>query len=238
MIHISLGKWSETELDGLIHESRRIVTAGERIAFISEKFLGVHYEESTLIGGVSAPETLVINFSGVDCFTLIDYVEAMRISGSFPEFIENLKGVRYRQKDITFENRKHFFSDWIEWNQDLVEDVTGLVGGLKTKKALKILNEKEKGAYLIQGIKPRQRKISYIPAETINDSIVNHLKTGDYAGIYSHLPGLDVSHVGIVIKSGASVLFRHASSQHGKVADQDLREYIADNPGLIVLRPR
>jgi len=70
--------------------------------------------------------------------------------------------------------------------------------------------------------------------------MVQKLKTGDYAGIYSALQGLDVSHVGIIIKDGSYVSLRHASSdrRYRKVIDQDFQEYISGTPGLIVLRPR
>jgi hypothetical protein len=62
---------------------------------------------------------------------------------------------------------------------------------------------------------------------------------GDYTGIYSDLKGLDVSHVGIIIKDGVNVYLRHASSQkeYSKVIDQDFRKYMVDKPGIIVLRP-
>ena len=68
---------------------------------------------------------------------------------------------------------------------------------------------------------------------------MNSLKTGDYIGIYSTVHGLDVSHVGIVIRDGETIFLRHASSQkkYRKVIDQDLKEYILNKPGIIVLRP-
>jgi len=57
-------------------------------------------------------------------------------------------------------------------------------------------------------------------------------------GVYSELPGLDVSHVGIIVKKGKTFL-RHASSreQCEKVIDQPLDEYIEGKAGIIILRP-
>ena len=52
--------------------------------------------------------------------------------------------------------------------------------------------------------------------------------------------GLDVSHVGIIIRDRDTFLLRHASSDRRsrKVVDQELQEYISGTPGLIILRPR
>jgi hypothetical protein len=64
------------------------------------------------------------------------------------------------------------------------------------------------------------------------------LRTGDYAGLYTEKSGLDVSHVGIIIKERGATLLRHASSLQKKVIDQDLVKYLTDKPGLVVLRPK
>jgi hypothetical protein len=53
------------------------------------------------------------------------------------------------------------------------------------------------------------------------------------------MEGLDVSHVGIIIRDRDALLLRHASSDRRfrKVVDQDFQTYISGKPGLIVLRP-
>src|SRR3972149_1441267 len=140
-----LGKWTIEELDRLLHDSSLIADVGERIGFLSEQLLGVAYQGSTLAGDAHTPEILVLNLAGVDCFTLIDYVEAMRLSGSFPEITENLKKVRYRKGEVSFEMRNHFFTDWPEYNAGIIEDVTAVIGGSKTVAVRKRLNLRRKG---------------------------------------------------------------------------------------------
>ena len=238
--HINLGKWTQDILDDIIRTSAGIKETGERVNFLSKLFLGVDYAEATLIGDARAPEVFVINLAGVDCFTFIDYVEAMRRSGTFNEFEKNLKKVRYRNGEIAFENRNHFFTDWREYNPAFIEDVTEKIGAQKTRRTIKSLNLKEDGTFFLQGIQPRQREVSYIPSETIDDSVLCSMHTGDYAGIYSALPGMDVSHAGIVINDRGTIYLRHASSgmKYRKVVDQDLRNYMYDKTGLIIFRPR
>jgi hypothetical protein len=236
---IRLGKFSRDEINALIFSYRSIHDISDRIDFISQRLLGILYRESTLIGDTIIPERLVVNLEGVDCFTFIDYIEAMRLSESFPGFIDNLIKVRYKSGSVSFINRKHFFSDWKEFNSGFTRDITEEVGGLKAKKISKILNRKEDGSYLLPGIAPVERKISYIPSAAIAGPIIEKIMTGDYIGIYSNAAGLDISHVGIFIREGEKSYLRHASSQpeFRKVIDQDFQGYIQNKPGIIIFRP-
>ncbi len=236
---IDLGKWSKADLERIMNAASRFSSPGERIGSISQHFLNTPYLKSTLTGSINEQEMLVINLSGVDCFTFIDYVEAMRLSCSFDEFKENLKKVRYRSGGVDYWKRNHFFTDWAEFSRANIFDATGEIGGNRTKKAKKILNMKEDGTCFLEGIAPREREVAYIPVHEMSSSVFAAMRTGDYAGIYSELPGLDVSHAGIIIKADNGECFlRHASSleQYRRVIDQPLIEYMADKAGLIVLR--
>jgi hypothetical protein len=239
MEDINLGRFSE-EINGMLFQSSQTGNISERISFLSGQLLGIAYKESTLIGDRVSPEVFVINLEGVDCFTFIDYVEAMRLSDSLAEFRDNLMRVRYRDGVISFENRNHFFTDWREFNADLVTDVTGEIGGATVERMKKLLNQKEDGTYFLPGIQPIQREIVYIPSKAIDASVLGKLSTGDYIGIYSHAGGLDVSHTGIIIQDENRIWLRHASAQekYRRVIDQDFKEYILNKPGIIVLRAK
>lgn len=238
--HILLGKFSQEELDRIIQKSSKIKDVASRIDFLSGNFLDLDYVESTLIGDINIPEVFMINLKGVDCFTFIDYIEAMRLSGSFPEFKVNLRKVRYKSGIVAFENRNHFFTDWREFNSDFIDDITEEIGAEKTIRVQKTLNQKKDRTYFLPGIQTVKRGIKYIPPDSINDSVLSKLRTGDYVGIYSKVNGLDVSHLGILIKREDKPYLRHASSQkkYKKVVDQDFRSYIAGKPGIIVFRPK
>lgn len=237
---IIFGKWTADKLDHIIRQASELSSLGTRIEFLSAQFLGTQYKEDTLIGDKDIAEELAINLEGVDCFTFLDYVEAMRISKSFSEFKSNLMKVRYRSGDISYENRNHFFTDWREFNSGLVEDVTEKIGADGIRRIKKTLNRRDDSTYFLPCIPCREREVVYIPSESVDDVVIERLKTGDYAGIYSEKEGLDVSHVGIIIKDGDRILLRHASSsaKNGKVVDEDFREYIDDRPGILLLRPK
>jgi len=236
---INTGLWNIPQLDNLLARASKISGTSERIDFISSQFSGIPYKAVTLIGDQQTQEALVINLVGVDCFTFLDYVEAMRRSGSFAAFKENLRKVRYQNGVVDHKHRNHFFTDWIVFNKGFIDDVTGRIGAGKAKKTIKTLNAAEGGQTLLPGIIVRRREITWIPSEFIDDLILAQLKTGDYLGVYTVQANLDASHVGIVIRKGARILFRHASSQekYRKVVDEDLKTYLLHKPGVIILRP-
>lgn len=237
---IVLGKWTEGLLSQIMNESASIKRAGERIAFFSRQFIGTKYMEGTLKGGMNTAEVFVINLDEMDCLTFIEYIEAMRMSGSYDEFKANLRDVRYCSGMVAFEKRNHFFTDWRLCNSRHIDDATRLIGGRNTEKCLKALNKKKGGGLFLPGIPISEREVYYIPARHIGGDVMKRLKTGDYIGIYSEDSGLDVSHAGIFIRKGEYTILRHASSSQELrgVVDQDFPEYVSARPGIIVLRPK
>lgn len=237
--NINLGNWTEPKLDKVMNQKAAKSGAADQIYFLSGKFLGTPYKDHTLTGDEETPEVFTINLGGMDCFTYIDYVEALRLSTNYPEFKNNLQNIRYKDGEIAFTSRNHFFSDWPVNNPESVKDVTMEIGGDKAVAVTKNLNVKKDGSYYLPGIEPKEREFYYLPSGVIDSDLVDNLNTGDYVGIYTELPGLDVTHTGIVIKKDGRAYLRHASSRsvNEKVVDEDLLEYIENKPGLVVYRP-
>lgn len=236
---IILGKWSENTIGEIIAKASDVRAVGARISFLSSHFLGTPYQGSTLIGSPDTPEELVVNLAGFDCFTFIDQIEAMRLSQTFPDFLRRLKEVRYKGGMVTYKSRKHFFTDWIEYNGRLVKDVTRAIGGEDTRQTIKILNVGHDGEMLVPGIEPKARTFDYLPSTLIGQDVMEYFRDGDYVGIYSDMDGLDVSHVGIIVAEKKVVYLRHASSATDchKVTDQLFADYIKGKTGAVVLRP-
>ncbi|EBL3325592.1 DUF1460 domain-containing protein, partial [Salmonella enterica] len=102
----------------------------------------------------------------------------------------------------------------------------------------KQLNRKPDGGEYIPGLGIHSRKINYIPGKAISQQVLDQMRNGDYVGVYSPLEGLDVSHVGIVVRHDGQVWFRNASSlaANRKVVDSPFLEYMRAKPGIVVLR--
>jgi len=236
---IELGEWTINDLNAIMIQASSIDDFGERIDFVSGKFLGTPYVGHTLTGDINTPEVFTVDLAGMDCFTYIDYVEVLSLSDSFPEFKDNLKDIRYKNGSVAFQNRNHFFSDWPVYNKNRISDVTKEIGGYKTKETVKHLNRKSDGTYYLPGIPVVERTITYIPSAEVDEDVIGKMENGDYVGIYTDIDGLDVTHTGIIIKNDSGVYLRHASSKktNERVVNEDLRNYIQNVPGLVIYRP-
>lgn len=231
---VHLGRWDESGLGRMLGAAAAIPSTGERIDYISRQFLGTPYEENTLVGSGDTPEELVIRLGAVDCFTYVDYVEAMRLSRSFEGLREQLRAVRYRMGVVSYATRNHFFTDWTESRR--VRDVSAEVGRPHARTSAKILNRKGDGSSFLSGIPEKERTVTYVPVQALDEVTTDRLQTGDYAGIYTETEGLDVSHVGIIIRQEDRIILRHASLTEKAVVEQNLRWYLRGKPGIVVLR--
>jgi len=237
---VNLGRWSDADLARIITAAHRLESPGAQIVALSSHFLATPYVAHSLVGGPQTAERLVINLAGFDCFTFLDTVEALRRASGPADFPKQLQRVRYRGGRVTYENRRHFFSDWVTGTGTQIIDVTARVGQGWSRVVVKQLNLKDDGGRWLPGIPVRRREIVYIPASDIGGNVLSALRAGDYVGIYSDRAGLDVSHTGLLVKEGQRFLLRHASSRTGvrQVVDVDLLEYLRGKPGLVVYRVR
>lgn len=235
---VNLGRWSTTELAHIIATARHIEAPGERIVAISRHFIDTPYVADTLVGAPHKAEQLVVNLAGFDCFTLLDVVEALRRASNVADFYEQLKQVRYRGGKVTYENRRHFFSDWVAGDAAVVADVTAGAGQGRAQVVVKQLNLKSDGTHWLPEISVTRREMTYIPTDRIDMEVLSALQAGDYVGIYSDHAGLDVSHTGLLVQGKDSVMLRHASSRDKirRVVDVDLLEYLRGRSGLVVYR--
>ncbi|MGE2717749.1 DUF1460 domain-containing protein [Mycolicibacterium litorale] len=205
---------------------------------VSRQFLGVPYRANTLVGAVNRPEELVVDLEAVDCFTYADYVEALKRADDREQFIDRLIEVRYKDGVVGYRNRKHFFTDWAAATPPVATDVTGELGA-KSISVAKRLNRKDSGGVYLPGLPEVPRDVTYIPSGSVDDTVVDGLRTGDYIGAYAEDGGLDVTHVGIFVDTPDGPVIRNASSlrANNKVVDEPLRDYVGSIPGIVVLRP-
>jgi hypothetical protein len=216
--YVNLGKF-DTESSIFVEDD---------VSKLTKEFLDVEYVLGTLSNPEidTSAEKLIIDFSSLDCFTFIDTIEALRHSIDFEEFRQKLIQTRYKDGKVTYHNRNHFFSDWVENNN--IKDITCELGACK--KSLKTLNEDYK---YLKEIPEVIREIAYIPTKEID---LSKLQDGDYIGIYTPKEDLDVTHTGIIIKKDDKVYIRHASSKYKKVMDSELFEYTKNKEGVLIYR--
>ena len=230
-----LGHWNQIKIEQLQDKAKDIADPGDKVALISEAFLKTPYLANTLIGSAETSEIFTLRLDGVDCFTFLDYVEALRRSVDFEGFKEALRYIRYRNGKVTFLDRNHFFSVWGNTFLAPLRDITAQVGGTNVRWVEKYLNQKGDGTLYLPGYPVKKQVIAFIFPEAIDAVLLSRLRSGDYIGIYSPLPGLDVSHTGIIIKKAGGTFLRHAAQQ--QVIDEALLPYLGGKKGLVIYRP-
>ncbi|WP_413733980.1 DUF1460 domain-containing protein [Sodalis sp. RH21] len=210
---------------------------GALITAVSADFLGTPYVADTLIGSATEPERLVIDFNGVDCFTYLDYVDALSKSANAAQFSENLRRTRYVDGDVSYAHRKQFFTDWAHLSPLNATDVTSAISP-DALTVTKTLNQTAGGGKFFPSLGVETRAITYIPARAVNAAAIARLKNGDLIGIYTPAAGMDVTHTGIFIMTDRGPVLRNASSRaaHRKVVDSPFLAYIRKTPGIVVLR--
>ncbi|MEV6065097.1 DUF1460 domain-containing protein [Nocardia sp. NPDC052001] len=225
------------ELLALRNSAASGATKGDLINLLSARLLGTPYGANMLVGSATQPEELIVDLRRVDCFTFLDYVEALTRSSNRADFLTTLTETRYTNGTVAFANRKHFFTDWANTPRTAATDITaGLTPAAVTVP--KHLNLKSDGSVYLPGLPTVDRNITYIPAGAVTDSVISQLRTGDYLAAYADQPGLDVTHVGIFVSTPNGPVFRNATSLAAyQVVDTPLREYLGTTPGLVVLRP-
>ncbi|WP_238152357.1 DUF1460 domain-containing protein [Xanthomonas campestris] len=217
----------------------RHLSTGHMIDLVSAQFLATPYRDHVLQGSATTPEKLIIDFTGLDCFTYLDYVEAARRSYSQQDFVNQLVLTRYVDGIVSFTHRKHFFSDWANRTYELATDITAAVSP-DSVTVVKQLNLKADGSNYLPGLPVVERAITYIPTAHIDAALIRQLRTGDFIGIYTPLTGLDVTHVGFFIMTDRGPMLRNASSraENQKVVDSPFLDYVARTPGIIVYRAK
>ncbi len=206
----------------------------DKLIRISEFFMDIPYSKGSISEVAEKEQKLTIDFEGVDCMTFLEYLEALRLSYDYESFVNNLKWIRYVNGIVNFQNRRHFFSDWDTIST--LENVTTEIGEHFHKTTLKELNKISERKKLIKGLPIKIKRINYIPTNDIN-KILDKFTSVYYCGFFTSKKGLDVIHVGLLMRDNQNFTLRHASSIKGKVVDESFINYALNKEGIILFKP-
>lgn len=237
---------------------RKNLSQNELMVETARFFLGAPYVAATL---EKEPEGLVVNLREMDCTTFVENVLALVRTlqsprPSFDVFCRELQTVRYRDGRITgYPDRLHYMSDWI-WNNErrgIVRNISREAGGeflplhlsfISTHpEAYKQLKQRPDWVRQIAGQEEEinRRTYYYVPKTRI-DAVTSRLQSGDIVCFVTTVPGLDVSHVGILLRQGKKLTFIHASTTAKQVivnptSLQAYTERMKSNRGILLARP-
>ncbi len=234
-------------------------TMSSYMVFFGREFKGVPYVAKTL--EKHANEKLIVNLRQLDCTTYVETVLALsrtmaQHKPTFANYCENLKKVRYRDGNVVYPARQHYFTYWIQENtkEKIVENIqspnppfsaTQSVNAhymtthiesypmLKGKPQwIKQIAEMEES---ITGTKQK-----YIPTNAVTNSklVRKAVHDGDIIAIVTKKAGLEISHVGIAVWHNDGLHMLNASSLNHKVIEDDdlLQAYLRKQTSALGIR--
>lgn len=237
----------------------RSLPIGDLVLKIGLDFLNTPYVAKTL--DKAKEEKLVINLHELDCTTFAENCLALARTiksdkANVATFCKELEGIRYRGGKLDgYASRLHYFSEWILDNEARhhVKSMAAQMGGKVLPVILNFMsNHPKEYPQLINDpvstakIKAIEEKVSaqkfhYIPVGQF-ESIEDLIKDGDIVTLTTSIPGIDVSHVGILLKKDGRIHLLHASLSAMKVlvSAEPFSDYLAKSKkttGVMIARP-
>lgn len=227
---------TNAEIDQLVTSvSQKNMTITERIAFYSERFLGMPYNQMCAGDGPYAlhePWPLV-NFHETNCMVFCEHVLALSISDSWDNFFNNLQQIRYRDGIIGMRTRNHYtMTDWMPQNSWLLTDVTKKVGGKYSIYETRTISHKkffeEKGITDLRYVLPdRKQTLAIVPKQNLLD-VEKNLKSGDILSlILANKTDIFSAHMLIVIEKKGEKIIRESSNSKMITFDTPFKEWVA-----------
>lgn len=247
----------------LLNEGREsgLTEANALVSFYAHRLLGTPYVGHTLEGDT---EMLTINIHELDCTTFIETLYAltrttMERRVSWRDYARHLESVRYRGGTMgDYSTRLHYISDWIVDNRsrgNLVEVTPDVPHSKYTVKTIDFMTTHAESYHSLKNDSAMVEKIRRVesgytnhrmpllPKSWLQDKQVEQtLREGDFVGLMTTTRGLDISHLGIVVKDKKGHLhLLDASMSGGKVMEEtptlrdQLRNY-KSNLGIRVFR--
>jgi hypothetical protein len=225
------GRTQETRIAALIDKANTRIFMGERIDVVSRALLGRPYAAYPLIGGPREPERFVVRDDAFDCVTFCETVLAVARSFSFGDFAVQLRKIRYRDGEIAWTARNHYFADW---------SLNNIANGVCRAVVLPDTVIVEKTLSYMRGLPVERVALTSIPVTSVL-AHAERLATGDIAGFLSRRSGIDYFHTGfIVLARDGEPWLRHAARSRGRVLDQHLARFVVENGvrRMSLLRPQ
>lgn len=225
-----------TELiDGCV--AAGLATPEARVEYFARSFIGTPYAAHTLEG---SPEVLTVRLDSLDCTTFAETVLALAQTAgerrhSWRDFVYNLRRLRYRGGNVDgYGSRLHYNAEWAVdnihrgnltdavrtfprvnykvMNVDFMSRHRDRYPALADSAAYARIREVESGF--------RNHRFPYVKSSDLGSRPVRDaFRSGDVVSLVaSSVPGLDVTHMGVVVREpDGSLHLLHASMSRGEV---------------------
>jgi hypothetical protein len=239
-------------------KSKAQLPVNELLVEIGLSFLETPYIVGSLENGPE--EKMVINLRGLDCTTFVENCLALTRTvksgnSDFESFVAELEKIRYRNGiRKKYPSRLHYFSEWVHNNhqKELVDELVNR-NGIQSKKTINYMSTHPaqypvlKGhPEMIEQIALQENEITsrgfwYFPQNDLKN-LYRNLRHGDIIALTSTIEGIDINHVGIILKKNEEFYLLHAplSGKKVLVSDGPISDFIkpgSKNNGIMIARP-
>lgn len=222
------------------------------VAFLAYRFLKTPYQAYSLdTGGL---EQLRIDLTHFDCMLFVEQLLAIATApSSWDDFVNVTRRLRYDKGEVSYCSRHHYFYHWAQSaeSKGFLIDLTPKFTSHRRRKITLNYMSTHPGAYrplrnpeTFRCIRDRERNYqviqSYVPNASLHQ-VSAQLKSGDLFAVATSVPGLDVTHMGTIVREGSSVSAIHAIPGRGVIRSVSFPRYVASVPqsiGAVILRPR
>lgn len=247
----------------LLRQAAQPDTSTNYMIYFARQLCGLPYVGKTL--EKNEDEKLVVNLRQLDCTTYVESVLALTMCAkqgqtSFKDYCRNLQQIRYKDGEVRYTNRLHYFTYWMNENvrKGIVKHVGGspeLFSATQTVNADYMTTHVDLYPMLVKRkdripqIRNMEKAITgnryaYIPKSKLGDSklLRNTIRNGDIIVILTSRKGLDTSHIGIAVWHADGLHLLNASSIHKKVVEEPktFKQYMMEHKshiGIRIVRP-
>jgi len=206
-----------------------------RLAEVAKRSLGTPYADGPLGEGSQGEydKDPLIDLTRADCVTFVEQTIALAASASYEEALETLRRIRYRDDQVSFENRNHFMiSDWIADNT-FCRDVTRKLGvptrTVSRKISRKNFFDRVNAPELGRDTSDRTIELVYLASADVR-AAEKSLPSPALIVFVGKVDWLFALHCGFYLRDeqGKGLLY-HASSQAGRVVATSLADYLENS---------
>ena len=249
-----LARTSEDAIERAV--AARGAPLGERVAAISDPWVGRRYLLGALGEASGIDPQPITRYDAFDCLTFVEEILALALA-PMPERAHEVRmALRYRDADYSYENRRHFMlAEWIPgtiedgWMRDITASLPGAEARSKTVTLDTWSGWRRRSLFDLSDERLPVGTMDFhvLPLASAHDAL-EHIPDGSLVftvrALWDHLP-IAISHVGITIPADEPTM-RHASAMGKKVVRDDELAWYVDHvaeysnwptEGLIVLAP-
>lgn len=247
----------------LLRQAAQLDTSTNYMIYFARQLCGLPYVGKTL--EKNEDEKLVVNLRQLDCTTYVESVLALTMcakqgKNSFKDYCRNLQQIRYKDGEVRYTNRLHYFTYWMNENvrKGIVKHVGGapeLFSATQTVNADYMTTHVDLYPMLVKHkdripqIRNMEKAITgnryaYIPKSKLGDNklLRKTIRNGDIIVILTSRKGLDTSHIGIAVWHADGLHLLNASSVHKKVVEEPktFKQYMMEHKshiGIRIVRP-